>query len=125
MSMHEKSNLQNYFPEAAAEASADAAPITCPACRGHMRKTDPRHTRDANCKFPDTESVTWTCPGCVGRKNRAHPSHRNDESCQWAVARIMPEGAARERTSTQACVWKGEMMEFQVRPKHHLMLLRP
>ena len=36
----------------------------------------------------------------MGRKNRAHPSHRNDETCQWAVARIMPEGAARERTST-------------------------
>ena len=28
-------------------------------------------------------------------------------------------------TLPQACVWKGEMMEFQVRPKHHLMLLRP
>jgi len=45
MSMHENSTLQNYFPEAAAEASADAEPATCPACKGHMRKTDLRHQR--------------------------------------------------------------------------------
>eukprot|EP00435_Cladocopium_sp_Y103_P042293 s661_g11.t1 len=105
----------NYFPEAAAEAAPAAAPpeaaaeaapvgapivVTCPACKGHMRKTDPRHTRDANCKFPDVESITWTCPGCVARKNRAHSDHRNDETCQWVVARTMPEGAARERGST-------------------------
>ena len=100
MSMHENSTLQNYFPEAAAEASADAEPATCPACKGHMRKTDLRHTRDANYKFLDDESVTWTCPGCVNRKNRAHPSHRNDGACQWVAARTMPEGAARARTST-------------------------
>eukprot|EP00435_Cladocopium_sp_Y103_P048141 s730_g14.t1 len=104
MQMHETNNIQSHFPEAAAEASPDAAPAEpaaeCPACKGHMRKTDPRHTRDAKCKFPDVESISWTCPGCVARKNRAHPSHKNDETCQWVIARTMPEGAARERGTT-------------------------
>jgi hypothetical protein len=104
MCMGRPDSLQHlsYFPEAAVEAATDAAPavVTCPACKGHMRKTDPRHTRDANCKFPDVENVTWTCPGCVARKNRAHPSHRNDDTCQWVIARSMPEGAARERGTT-------------------------
>ena len=128
MSMHETKS------EAAAEASADAEPGVCPACKGHMRKTDPRHTRDSNCKFPDVESVPWTWPcfrknckfpGRVNRKNCAHPSHRNDDACQWVVARTMPEGAARPvPIPQQACDWKGEVREFQVHPKHHQLVLR-
>ena len=70
----------------APEAEPEARTYSCPACRSHLRKTDPKHTHDENCKFPNVESTSWTCPGCVARKNRAHESHPNDETCQWSFA---------------------------------------
>eukprot|EP00435_Cladocopium_sp_Y103_P060618 s677_g22.t1 len=97
------SNDASYFPTRSAAAASDPPPpapgFTCPACRSHLRKTDPKHARDETCKFKDVESVSWSCPGCVARRNRAHESHTNDHTCQGAVARL-PEGSSREMGTT-------------------------
>ena len=37
--------------------------FSCPGCRGHQRKDDPRHTRTGDCKYPNAESSDWQCPG--------------------------------------------------------------
>ena len=101
---HKTENGCYFFPaEAAPEPAAEGAQparITCPGCRGHLRKTDPKHTRDAGCKFPNVEPISWTCPGCVANRHRAHESHTNGPECQWSLARTMPEGASRERGTT-------------------------
>ena len=97
------SNDARYFPTsstAAGDPPPPATEFTCPACRSHLRKTDPKHVRDDTCRFKNVESITWSCPGCLARRNRAHESHTNDHTCQWAIARSMPEGASRERGST-------------------------
>ena len=36
---------------------------SCPGCRGHIRKEDPRHVRDETCKFRDVPSIERTCAG--------------------------------------------------------------
>ena len=92
----------SFFPAACSggDAAEEPSGFTCPACKNHMRKTDPKHKRDETCRFPDVESISWSCPGCVARRNRGHDSHTNDEKCQWAIARSMPEGSSRERGST-------------------------
>ena len=101
---HKTENGCYFFPaEAAPEPAAEGAQparITCPGCRGHLRKTDPKHTRDAGCKFPNVVPISWTCPGCVANRHRAHESHTNGPECQWSLARTMPEGASRERGTT-------------------------
>ena len=39
--------------------------FSCPGCRNHIRKDDPRHVRDETCKFKDEVPSEWTCPACV------------------------------------------------------------
>ena len=41
---------------------------TCKACKGNVKKTDPRHTRTGRCRHPNVtpvEPVRYSCPGCV------------------------------------------------------------
>ena len=71
---------------------------SCPGCRGHIRKEDPRHVRDETCKFREVPSIEWTCVGCRRHKDRSDPSHTLDENCRWAAARMVLEGAGRPRT---------------------------
>ena len=71
---------------------------SCPGCRGHIRKEDPRHVRDETCKFRDVPSIEWSCVGCRRHKDRSDPSHTLDENCRWAAARMVLEGAGRPRT---------------------------
>ena len=87
------------FPASKAKKDEGEAKDVCPGCRGHLRKSDPKHTRGPGCKFPDVVPEEWTCPGCKNGKHRAHESHTNDVDCKWALARTMPEGASRERGS--------------------------
>jgi len=70
---------------------------SCPGCRGHVRKEDPRHVRDETCKFREVPSIEWTCVGCRRHKDRSDPSHTLDENCRWAAARMVLEGAGRPR----------------------------
>ena len=81
------------FPEAA----VDAVEITCPGCRGHIRREDPRHDRGPGCKFRDVETMTWECDGCKHHRHRSHPSHTNGPDCRWSIARTVGEGASSER----------------------------
>ena len=74
---------------------------SCPGCRGHIRKEDPRHVRDETCKFREVPSIEWTCVGCRRHKDRSDPSHTLDENCRWAAARMVLEGAGRPRTGRQ------------------------
>ena len=92
----------SFFPAAssAGDVAEEPSRFTCPACKNHMRKTDPKHKRCETCRFADVESISWSCPGCVARRNRDHDSHTNDENCQWAIARSMPEGSSRKSGST-------------------------
>ena len=105
--MHEsqhRSGRQAYptVSSSRAEASDEVVEVEykCPGCRGHLRKTDTRHTRGDDCKFPEVEPESWTCPGCLRGKHRAHESHSNGPDCKWAIARSMPEGLSRERGAT-------------------------
>ena len=70
---------------------------SCPGCRGHIRKEDPRHVRDETCKFRDVPSIERTCAGYQLHKDRSDPSHTLDENCRWAAARMVLEGAGRPR----------------------------
>ena len=81
------------FPEAA----AGEVEITCPGCRGHIRREDPRHDRGPGCKFRDVEAMVWECDGCKHHRHRNHPSHTNGPDCRWSIARTVGEGASAER----------------------------
>ena len=77
--------------------------FTCPGCRGHTRKDDPRHTRDEGCKHRDVEQTTWTCPACVKHQPRSSDKHSLGPDCRWAIARTMTEGASRDRKGGHPC----------------------
>ncbi|CAJ1367944.1 unnamed protein product, partial [Effrenium voratum] len=49
--------------------------VSCPGCRGHLRRDDPKHTRSGDCRFPRDDAADWTCKGCVLNKPRADPLH--------------------------------------------------
>ena len=69
--------------------------FTCPGCRGHLRKDDPKHVRDETCRYPTETSFEWTCEACKRNRHRSHPSHTLDHTCRWAVARSHSEGGPR------------------------------
>ena len=71
--------------------------ITCPGCRGHCRRDDPRHNRDETCRFKDEVSTEWTCPACKKNKHRSSSEHTLGPDCRWAVASTRDEGAGRAR----------------------------
>ena len=71
--------------------------VECAACKGHVRKEDPRHTRGEGCRFKDDISIDWSCDGCKKHRHRSHASHTLDENCRWSIARSVAEGASRER----------------------------
>ena len=72
--------------------------MECPACRGHVRREDPRHTRAEGCRFREDVAVDWSCDGCKKHRHRSHASHTLDENCRWSIARAVSEGASRERS---------------------------
>ena len=82
-----------FFPE------GEAPEVTCPGCRGHIRKEDPRHDRGPTCRFRDVEPIIWTCEGCKHNRHRSHESHTNEDNCRWAIARTVAEGASSERAA--------------------------
>lgn len=53
---------------------------------------------DANCKYPNFETIVWECAGCKANRNRSHTSHTFGPDCQWAIASTRSEGARRTRT---------------------------
>ena len=79
------------FPAAEREKS------TCPGCRNHLRKDDPKHDRGPNRVYRDVVPYVWECAACKIGRHRAHPSHTLDHTCRWAVAREVGEGAGRDR----------------------------
>ena len=72
--------------------------VSCPGCRGHLRRDDPKHTRSGDCRFPRDDAADWTCKGCVLNKPRADPLHTLEPECRWALARTMPSGLGRTRS---------------------------
>ena len=70
---------------------------TCPGCRGHCRRDDPRHNRDETCGYYKDELPTdWTCPVCKTNKHRSDSEHTLEPNCRWAVASTRTEtGRAR------------------------------
>ena len=60
------------FP-GAATSSTDPE---CIACKRHLVRTDPSHTRDpAHCKFPDVEPIVYDCDACRRGLPLMHPTH--------------------------------------------------
>ena len=58
----------------------------CPGCRGRQSRHDERHNRiRGECKWPDTEAITWSCPGCLKHRPYGHSSHLLNETCKHAV----------------------------------------
>ena len=72
------------YPAAIRKPKQPAA--TCPGCRAHARRNDPRHDRGPNCGFQFDESVIWDCPACKSNKPSTHSGHSFDDSCQWTDA---------------------------------------
>ena len=70
---------------------------SCPGCRGHVRRDDPRHTHGDDCRYKGEESIIWSCEGCKKNRHRSHESHTLDHTCRWAIARIRDDGGPRER----------------------------
>ena len=71
--------------------------FSCPGCRGHVRRDDPRHVRDETCKFKDDETTEWTCPACKKHRHRSDTTHTLGPDCRWAIANYRVEGAGRAR----------------------------
>lgn len=70
---------------------------SCPGCKGHVRSSDPRHTRDSICKYPNVKTVTWDCPACKAHRHRSHETHSFGPDCQWAIVSSRSSGARRPR----------------------------
>ena len=70
---------------------------SCPGCRGHVRRDDPRHTHGDDCKYKGEETVIWSCEGCKKNRHRSHESHKLDHTCRWAIARTRDDGGPRDR----------------------------
>ena len=84
--------------EALHEDSSEYFPTySCPGCKGHVRSSDPRHTRDENCKHPNVETIIWDCAGCKAHRHRSHESHTFGPDCQWAIVSSRSSGARRPR----------------------------
>ena len=84
--------------EALHEDSLEYFPTySCPGCKGHVRSSDPRHTRDENCKHPNVETIIWDCAGCKAHRHRSHESRTFGPDCQWAIVSSRSSGARRPR----------------------------
>ena len=69
-------------------------PISCPGCRSHARRNDPRHTRvSGNCRFPADSAQVWSCPACIAHRPSTHNSHAHDDTCQWTFASNRSRGS--------------------------------
>ena len=66
---------------------------SCPGCRAHARRNDPRHDRGPNCGFQYDDAVTWECPACKSNKPSTHAGHSFDDLCQWTDAPTRRRGA--------------------------------
>ena len=71
--------------------------FSCPGCRGHQRKDDPRHTRTGDCKYPNAESSDWQCPGCKSNAHHSSNTHTLGPDCRCAIAATRDEGGGRAR----------------------------
>eukprot|EP00971_Amphidinium_carterae_P208626 4139252-Amphidinium_carterae.1 len=63
----------------------------CPGCRGHLSKTDSKHNRGKQCKYPYTSPEVWGCPACKKRLPQWHPNHTWDEECNALAKSIRNE----------------------------------
>lgn len=71
--------------------------FSCPGCRGHVRRDDPRHVRDETCKFKNEQPTEWKCPACLKHRHRSDERHTLGPDCRWAIASTRAEGAGRAR----------------------------
>ena len=74
----------------------DAAALTCPGCRAHARRDDPRQSRVNDCRFKTDEPITWNCPSCRLHRVSTHSGHTFGEDCQWSFARQRHRGGQQE-----------------------------
>ena len=68
---------------------------SCPGCRAHARKSDPRHDRGPNCGFQFDDSIEWSCGACKSNKPSTHVGHSFDLDCQWTSAPTRQRGTQR------------------------------
>ena len=91
-------NHPNAFPAVVRDPYGGKAkkPVSksCPGCRAHARRTDPRHDRGPNCGFQYDDEVLWDCPACKSNKPSTHAGHNLDETCQWTEAPTRRRGKA-------------------------------
>ena len=92
--IQDEQKKQLSFPTAAEREKS-----TCPGCRNHLRKDDPKHDRGPKCLYRDVVPHVWECEACKIGRHRAHSTHTLDHTCRWAVAREVGEGASRERAT--------------------------
>lgn len=75
-----------------------AARFSCPGCRAHVARHDPRHDRGEDCKFPYDDSIQWSCAACqVFKPSNASGHSYEYGDCQWAEARTRQRTVAQPR----------------------------